>query len=251
LLKILGVEQTQGDGYIFVLMGMGVQYASIKSWAVDDRPREKLLLKGRAALSDAELISILLSTGSKGLSAVALSQKILELSRNSLNDLGKLSIADFKKIKGVGQAKAIKIVAALELGRRRKEEDLADPIRIQTSKDSYRFFEPFLSDLPHEEFWILLLNGGNKIVGYKRISEGGVNSTIADAKIIFKHAVEHLATSIVLCHNHPSGNIKPSIADIGLTKKLKDAGKLLEISIVDHIIIGDKQYFSFADEDML
>jgi len=223
----------------------------IKSWAEDDRPREKMLLKGRAALSDAELISILVSTGSREDSAVSLSKKILSLSGNSLNDLGKLSIADFRKIKGIGEAKAIKIVAALELGRRRKEESFPEPARMKTSKDSFRFFEPILADLPNEAFWVMLLNSRSKIVGYKRISEGGVNATIADAKIIFKHALEHLATSIVLCHNHPSGNKEPSESDIMLTQKLKSAGKLLEISIADHIIIADKSYFSFADAGML
>lgn len=223
----------------------------IKSWAEDDRPREKMLLKGRAALSDAELISILVSSGSREDSAVSLSKKILALSGNSLNDLGKLSIADLKKIKGIGEAKAVKIVAALELGRRRKEEAFPEPARIQTSKDSFRFFEPILADLPNEEFWVMLLNSRSKMVGYKRISEGGVNATIADAKIIFKYALEHLATSVVLCHNHPSGNKEPSESDIMLTQKLKRAGKLLEISIVDHIIIADKSYFSFADAGIL
>lgn len=239
--------------FIFVWMSAKpvLKNIPIKDWAVDDRPREKLLLKGRAALSDAELIAILVATGSKEDSAVGLSKKILALSRNSLNDLGRFSVTDFRKIKGIGKAKAITIVAALELGRRRKEEATAAQVKIQTSKDSYRFFEPFLSDLPHEEFWILLLNSGNKILGYKRISEGGIVGTIADMKIIFKHAVELLASSIVLCHNHPSGNTKPSMADIVLTKKLKESGALLDIAIVDHIIIGEKSYFSFADGGIL
>jgi DNA repair protein RadC len=223
----------------------------IKDWAEDDRPREKLLLKGRSALSDAELISILVSTGSREDSAVGLSKKVLALSGNNLNELGKLSITDFRRIKGIGDAKAIKIMAALELGRRRKEEQFSEPQRIQTSKDSFRIFEPILADLPHEEFWVLLLNGGCKVLGNKRISEGGITATIADIKIILKHAVEHLATSIVICHNHPSGNKHPSDADILLTKKIKEAGRLLEISLVDHIIIGENGYFSFADGGIL
>jgi DNA repair protein RadC len=223
----------------------------IKNWAEDDRPREKLLLKGRSALSNAELIAILIATGNPEESAVGLSKKILSLTRNRLSDLGKLTITDLKKIKGIGEAKAVTIAAALELGRRRKEEDTRDTKKIITSKDAFSFFEPFLSDLPHEEFWVLLLNGANKIISSKRISEGGTQSTIVDVKIIFRYAIEHLACNIVLCHNHPSGNIKPSNSDILLTKKLKECGRMLDITVSDHLIIGDRNYYSFADDGML
>jgi DNA repair protein RadC len=253
MLKILDPVEIQRGFYIFVtVIGKApIKNVTIKDWAYDDRPREKLLLKGHSALSDAELIAILVSSGSKEESAVDVSKKILALTQNNLNDLAKLSINDLKKIKGIGPAKAIAITAALELGRRRKQEDAKEQLKIRTSKDAYRFFEPLLGDLRHEEFWVLLLNSGNRIVGNKRVSEGGLSGTVADVKIIFKHAVEHLATSVVLCHNHPSGNLKPSLADILLTRKLKEAGKLLEVSVVDHIVIGDGGYFSFADGGVL
>lgn len=224
---------------------------SIKHWAEDDRPREKFMLKGRHSLSDAELIAILISTGSKEESAVDLAKNILALTHNNLNDLGRVSVKDLIKIKGVGMAKAISILAALELGRRRKEEYKKDRTILNTSKECYRYLEPLLVDLPHEEFWIVLLNRSNKVLGHKRISEGGVSGTVVDFKIILKYAIENLATGIVLGHNHPSGSAIPSNADRSLTKKLKDACRMLDIEINDHIIVGDKAYYSFADDSKL
>ena len=219
----------------------------IKQWAEDDRPREKLLLKGCSALSNAELIGILIATGTREESAVDLAKKMLSNVENNLNELGKLSVRELRKTKGIGEAKAITIIAALELGRRRKDEDVFKKKQITTSKDVFDYFQPLLSDYKHEEFWILLLNRSNKIIGRKRISEGGINGTVADPRIIFKYAVEELASSMILCHNHPSGNIKPSDEDIKLTQKIKDAGKVLDIAVIDHIIISENSYYSFAD----
>jgi DNA repair protein RadC len=222
---------------------------TIKQWAEDDRPREKLLLKGKAGLSDAELIAILIATGTKEDSAVAVAQKVLHLTQNNLTELGRLSVTDLKKIKGIGEAKAITIVAALELGRRRNQEQAETTQQFLTSHDSYSLFAPILSDLPHEEFWVLLLNRAHKMIDYKRLSEGGVSGTIVDIKIALKYAVENLASVIVICHNHPSGNPQPSELDRALTKKLKAAASLLEITMVDHIIIARDTYYSFSDHD--
>lgn len=224
---------------------------SIKQWAEDDRPREKFMQKGRHSLSDAELLAILIATGTKDESAVDLAKNILALTQNNLNDLGRLSVKDLTKIRGIGEAKAITISAALELGRRRKEESKKEPQKLLNSRECYLYLEPFLADLPHEEFWVVLLNRGNKILAHKRISEGGVSGTVVDFKIILKFALENLATSIVLAHNHPSGNTLPSQADKGLTQKLKEACRLVDMHITDHIIIGDQDYFSFSDEGIL
>ncbi len=223
----------------------------IKQWAEDDRPREKLMLKGLHALSDAELLAILIATGTRDESAVELSKKILSLTNHNLNELGKLQTGDFKKIKGIGEAKALTLIAALELGRRRKTSESVKRMQIASSKDSFDWFYPLISDLPHEEFWVLLLNRNNRCLQSRKVSEGGVSGTLVDSKILFKYALENLASSIVLCHNHPSGNTKPSEADLQLTRKLTDAAKLLDILIIDHVIIGDKTYFSFADEGLL
>ena len=224
---------------------------TIKAWAEDDRPREKLQLKGRQTLSDAELIAILIGSGNTEESAVELSKKILASVNNNLNELAKLTIADLIKFKGIGEAKAISIIAALEVGRRRKETDTPQRTQIKTSIDAYNILKATLLDLPHEEFWVLYLNRSNQLIKKELISRGGVAGTVVDAKIIFKSAVEILASSIVLCHNHPSGNSKPSEQDIQLTKKLKEAGKLLDIPIVDHIIFTENGYYSFADEGAL
>jgi DNA repair protein RadC len=224
----------------------------ITQWAEDDRPREKTLLKGIGALSDAELIALLIATGTKEESAVDLGKRILQLTQNNLNQLGKLSIKELQKVKGIGQAKAITIAAALELGRRRKlEEARSDFTTISSSMQAFAYFEPLLADLPVEEFWVAYLNRRNKLIEVKRISEGGVSGTVADAKVIFKHAVELLASSIMLCHNHPSGTLQPSDADRVLTRKLVAAGKVLDIFVIDHLIIADGQYFSFADEGLM
>ena len=224
---------------------------NILSWAEEDRPREKLLLKGKSALSDAELIAILIGSGTKSLSAVDVGKKILHEASNNLNELARFSVKDLKKIKGIGEAKAITIVSALELGRRRKEEDFKDKIKISSSNDIYQLIKPELMDLPKEEFWIILLNRANRLIKKEQISSGGISGTVADPKIIFKAALDQYASSIILVHNHPSGNLKPSQADINLTKKMKEAGKLLEIPVLDHIIFSNEGYLSFADEGML
>ena len=230
---------------------MEVIRTSIKQWAEEDRPREKLLLKGKSVLSEAELIGILIGSGTASLSAVDLAKQILHSVDNNLNKLAKLSVNDLKKFKGIGEAKAINIVSALELGRRRKDAEQPKRIKITCSNDVFESMHPFLQDLPHEEFWILLLNRSNHILRPIAISHGGVSGTVADAKIIFKYAVEELASSIILVHNHPSGNTKPSEADIKLTKKLKESGSILEIPILDHIIYSDSGYLSMADEGLL
>ncbi|MFN8348877.1 MAG: DNA repair protein RadC [Spirosomataceae bacterium] len=223
----------------------------ILSWAEEDRPREKLLLKGKAALSDAELIAILIGSGTRELSAVDLSKIILQKASNNLNELAKLTIKDLMKIKGIGEAKAISIAAALELGRRRKESEPVRRPRISSSRDAYEQIQPYLLDLPHEEFWLLLLNRANEVIRPVQISQGGVSGTVADPKIIFKVAIEHLASAVILVHNHPSGNLRPSEADKELTRRLLAAGKMLEIPILDHLIFTDKNYLSFADEGLL
>jgi DNA repair protein RadC len=223
----------------------------ILSWAEEDRPREKLLLKGKSALSDAELIAILIGSGTRSLSAVDVAKIILTKAENDLNQLAKFSVKDLQKIKGIGEAKAISIVSALELGRRRKDVDFVQKARITCSNDIYQLMKPELMDLPKEEFWILLLNRANSLIKKEQISSGGVSGTVADPKIIFKAALDQYASSVVLVHNHPSGNLKPSQADINLTNKMKEAGKLLEIPILDHIIFGDQGYMSFADEGLL
>lgn len=224
---------------------------NILSWAEEDRPREKLLLKGKAALSDAELIGILIGSGTRSMSAVDLSKLILKAAGNNLNELAKQSVNDLKKFKGIGEAKAIAIVSALELGRRRKESQYLQKPTITCSKDAYEVIKPELLDLSYEVFWVLLLNRANQVVKKSQISAGGVSGTVVDAKIIFKIAIENLCSSIILVHNHPSGNIKPSSADLKLTKKLKDAGNMLEIPVLDHLIFADHKYLSFADEGML
>ncbi|MBR9831688.1 RadC family protein [Acidiluteibacter ferrifornacis] len=227
------------------------KHLGIKAWAEEDRPREKLLLKGKTALSDAELIAILIGSGSRDETAVELSKRILSAASNNLNQLGKMSIVDLQKFKGIGEAKAISIAAALELGRRRKETEAVKRVKITASSVVFENMREVMEDLPHEEFWVLLLNRGNQILERVNISKGGVSQTVVDSKIIFKMAIDKLASSIILCHNHPSGNLKPSDADIQLTKKLKEAGRILDLPILDHLIFADNTYFSFADEGLL
>lgn len=222
--------------------------SKILSWAEEDRPREKLLLKGKAALSDAELIAILIGSGTRELSAVDLSKLILQSVNNNLNELAKLSINDLMKFKGIGDAKAISIAAALELGRRRKESETLKKPKVSSSADAYEAIRPYLMDLQHEQFWVLLLNRANEVIRPQQISIGGVSGTVADPKMIFKAAIEHLASSIILVHNHPSGNLTPSQTDKDLTKKVKEAGRTLDIPVLDHLIFSDNAYFSFADE---
>ena len=222
----------------------------ILSWAEDDRPREKMLLKGNGALSDAELIAILIGSGTVDLSAVDVAKLILQKANNNLNELARLSLKDLMKVKGIGEAKAISIAAALELGRRRKDAEAVRRPKITCSRDAYDQIKPYLWDVPHEEFWILLLSRSNEVIRPVQISQGGVSGTVADPKLIFKHAIEHLASALILVHNHPSGNLTPSQADKDLTKRLKEAGKLLDTPVLDHLIFTDTNYFSFADEGL-
>lgn len=224
---------------------------SIKKWNEDDRPREKLLLKGRGALSDAELIAILIGSGSREESAVALSQRILGSVDNNLSELGRLSITDFMAFKGIGEAKAISIAAAMELGRRRRTGEALERKKITSSTSVFEYVQPLIGELPHEEFWILYLNNSNRILKSAQLSKGGITGTVVDVRLAFKEALQLGAVGIILAHNHPSGTLKPSQADIQLTKKLKLAGDSLDIKVLDHLIITEKAYFSFADENML
>ena len=224
---------------------------SIKQWAEEDRPREKLIIKGRAALSDAELIAILIGSGTPKISAVDLAKTILAATGNDLNELAKLSLADLKKFNGIGEAKAISIISALELGRRRKETEVVKKPKVQSSTDAYNYLKPYLMDLDHEQFWVLFLNRANQIIKPEMVSAGGVSGTVVDAKLVFKKALEALASNIILVHNHPSGNLRPSEQDIKLTKKLMTAGQTLDIPVLDHIIFTDDGYFSFSDNAMM
>lgn len=224
---------------------------NIKSWSPEDRPREKLLLKGTSALSDAELIAILLGSGTAKLSAVDVAKKVLAHVGNSLDNLAKVSVKELMKAKGIGEAKAVTIVASMELGRRRREQSPEDKPKLESSLSAFNMIKSDLQDLPHEEFWVLLLSRSSRMIKKKRVSEGGVSGTVADPKIIFKFALDELASGVILAHNHPSKNLKPSDSDIALTKKLKEAGKLLEIAVLDHIIVAGQEYFSFADEGLI
>lgn len=224
---------------------------SIKAWAEEDRPREKMLLKGKHSLSEAELLAILIGSGSTEETAVGLSQRILHSVDNNLQELGKRSLAELRKFKGIGQAKAITIAAALELGRRRQLSQIKSRPQITSSRDAFKVIAPLLMDLPHEEFWILLLNRANRVLAREQISIGGVSGTVVDAKIIFRKAIEGGACSVILCHNHPSGNLQPSQADIDLTHKLVAAGKNLDIFVLDHLIVAETGYYSLADEGVM
>ncbi len=226
------------------------EITGIRSWAEEDRPREKLLQKGSHVLSDAELIAILIGSGVPGESAVDVAKAILKSVDNNLNELGKLTVRDLKKFKGIGEAKAISIVAALELAKRRRVAEVKEKEKIAGSKDVYEYFH-HLADLRSEEFWVMYLNRANKIISGQKISQGGITGTVADTRLIFKSALDHFACSIVLCHNHPSGNLQPSNEDKALTQKIKQAGQLLDIAVLDHLIISDAGYFSFADEGLL
>ncbi|RLD57599.1 MAG: hypothetical protein DRI97_05015 [Bacteroidetes bacterium] len=223
----------------------------IRLWAEDDRPREKLQMKGKRALSNAELIAILIGTGTKEHTAVELSKHILKAAGGKLKELSRLSVADLMKNKGIGEAKAVSLIAALELANRSGSEQGLARKKVSSSRDVYAFFKPLLQDSSYEEFWIMLLNRGNKIINSICISQGGLSGTVADPKKIFKTGLEQYAASLILCHNHPSGNIKPSESDIRLTQKLKKAGSFLDLPVIDHIILGDDSYFSFADEGLL
>lgn len=224
---------------------------SIKNWALDDRPREKLFAKGAAALSNSELLAILLNNGSKNKSAVEMAREILKIGGDNLNELGKLSLSDFKQVKGIGDAKSILIMAALELGRRRQASVSLEKPVVRSSRDIARFLQATLQDYRYEVFAVVFLNRANKINHFEIISKGGITGTVADPRIILKKALEEEATSIILCHNHPSGNLQPSRADEDLTKKIKEAANYLDIKIIDHIIVSEEGYYSFADEGIL
>jgi len=222
---------------------------SVRDWSPEDRPREKLLSKGVNALSNAELLAVILRSGTKEETVVELSQRILQSFGNDLNRLGKVTanhlISNFK---GVGEAKAISIIAALELGKRRKAEDINKQKKIISSLDIYNYFHPFLCDLPHEEFWALFLNHSNRIIDRLKISQGGIAETVVDGKIIYKEAIARLASSVVLCHNHPSGNYMPSPQDTSVTFKIRKGLEALDMRLLDHVILTDGKYYSFADE---
>ncbi|UYW01543.1 DNA repair protein RadC [Flavobacterium agricola] len=224
---------------------------SIKNWAEDDRPREKLLLKGRGTLSDAELIAILIGSGTKEETAVELAKRILQHFNNNLALVSKQSVKQLTQFKGIGEAKAISIVAALELGKRRRELDSEKIIKIKSAKDVVLFMQPYLSDLLHEEFWCLFLNNAHTILHQAMLSKGGITTSLVDIRILFKLALEHNATALILIHNHPSGVLTASQADKAITQKIVEAGKTLDISILDHVIYTDNGYLSFANEGLI
>ncbi len=224
---------------------------SIKSWALDDRPREKLMQKGKTVLSHAELVAILIGSGNRDESAVALSKRILGSVDNDLNALAKLSIEELMKFKGIGEAKAISIVTALEFGKRRQFEDKKTVSKINSSRDVYIIMQPLIADLQHEEFWVLFLNNSNKVLAKSQLSKGGLTATLVDVRLLFKRAIELSSVGVIVCHNHPSGKLQPSNSDIELTHKIKEAGKTLDIKLLDHLIITEKAYFSFADKGIL
>jgi len=224
---------------------------SIKYWAEDDQPREKLMLKGKAALSDAELIAILIGSGSRNESAVELSKRILASVDNNLNALGKQSLQQLMSFKGIGEAKAISIAAAMELGRRRRDEETVDLKRITASKTVFEIMQPIIGELPHEEFWIIYLNNSNKVIYKTQLSKGGMTGTVVDVRIVFKTALEHNAVGMILVHNHPSGTLIASEQDKQVTRQLKMAGHALDIKVLDHVIVTEHSYYSFADSGIL
>ncbi|WP_435182215.1 RadC family protein [Cellulophaga omnivescoria] len=227
------------------------QSFSIKNWSNDDKPREKLAQKGKSVLSDAELIAILIGSGSRDESAVELSKRILGSVNNNLNDLGKLSINQLMQFKGIGEAKAITITAALEIGRRKRGEEAKKIEKIGSSKDVFNLLQPILGELPHEEFWIIYLNNSNKVIHQAQLSKGGITGTLVDVRLVLKQALEIGAIGLILAHNHPSGGLKPSTADKQITEKLKNAAAALDMKVLDHIIITQREYFSFADDNLL
>lgn len=227
------------------------QNRAITAWAEEDRPREKMMLKGCHALSDAELIAILIGSGTVGESAVALAQRILAQADGNLHELGKRSMKDLQRFKGVGEAKAITIVAALELGRRRQLSDLRERPRINNSRDAFNAIAPLLTDLHHEEFWLLMLNRKNEVFARERLSTGGTSGTVVDIKLVFKTAIEARAAAFVAIHNHPSGSLDPSAEDVTLTKRLQQAGQIMDLPLLDHLIVSERGYYSFADHGLV
>lgn len=224
---------------------------SIKFLAEDDRPREKFLLKGKNSLSDAELLAIIMGSGNREDSAVELGRKILDSVGNNWHNLSLLQISDLMKFKGIGEAKAISIAVALEIGRRRAAQEVPDKVQVTNSKESYKILLPYLADLQTEEFWAIFLNQNNRVLGKSKLSSGGINQSVVDIRVLFKMALEQLATGIIVAHNHPSGNLKPSSEDIKITKQIEEAGKILNIQLLDHLIITQNSYLSFADENIL
>jgi len=224
---------------------------SIKLLAEDDRPREKFLLKGKNSLSDAELLAIIMGSGNREDSAVQLARKILDSVGNNWHNLSLLQIPDLLKFKGVGEAKAISIATALEIGRRRAAQEVPEKIQITNSQETYKILAPFLADLQTEEFWAVFLNQNNRVISKTRLSSGGINQSVVDIRILFKNALEHFATGIIVAHNHPSGNLKPSQEDLKITKQIAEAGKILNIQLLDHLILSQNSYLSFADENLL
>ncbi|MBO0321703.1 DNA repair protein RadC [Muricauda sp. CAU 1633] len=224
---------------------------SIKNWADDDKPREKLVQKGSFVLSDAELIAILIGSGNKDESAVELSKRILASVGHNLNELGKLTVNQLKKFKGIGEAKAVTIAAALEMGRRRRGEEAQKVTKVSASKDVFELMYPLMGELQHEEFWIVYLNNSNKVIHKSQLSKGGITGTLVDVRLVLKQALDLGAVGIILAHNHPSGTLKPSAADKQITDKLKKASEALDIKILDHLILAQHHYFSFADQGIL
>jgi DNA repair protein RadC len=223
----------------------------MRYWSEDDRPREKLLLKGKTALSDAELIAILIGSGSRNETAVGLGQRILSAAGNNLNSLGKMSVAQLITFKGIGQAKAIAIVAAMELARRKRTAETAELFKINSSKSIFEMMQPIIGELPHEEFWIIYLNNSNKVLTKSQLSKGGITGTLVDVRLVYKTALEMGATGIILCHNHPSGSLSASEPDKLITRKMRLAGENLDIKVLDHVIVTETAWFSFADEGLL
>ena len=224
---------------------------SIKEWSVNDRPREKFISKGKDALSDSELLAILIRSGTRNRSALAVSQEILQLSENNLSALAKMDLQDLMMVKGIGSTKAITIMTALELGRRRRLSEAVNRVKISTSNDAYDLMAPLLEDLTTEQFWVLYLNNANKVLCKEQISAGGMTATIVDVRLILKRALELNSTALVLCHNHPSGTLEPSKADVDVTNKMKKAASYMDIQVLDHLIVSDIAYFSFADQGRL
>ncbi|MGY0391801.1 RadC family protein [Bizionia sp. KMM 8389] len=232
-------------------MGKKEASLSIKNWSQDDQPREKLRDKGKAALSDAELVAIIIGSGSRNESALELCKRILASVDNNLNQLGKLSLTDLMAFKGIGEAKAIAIAAAMELGRRRRSEEALERNIITSSTSVFELMQPIIGELPHEEFWIIYLNNSNKVLQKQQLSKGGITGTLVDVRLVLKNALQFGAVSLILVHNHPSGTLKPSEADKQITQKLKKAGESLDIKVLDHLIVTEKAYFSFADDNLL
>ncbi|HEY5510231.1 MAG TPA: DNA repair protein RadC [Prolixibacteraceae bacterium] len=223
----------------------------IKTWAVEDRPREKMISRGISSLTDAELIAILISSGNSNESAVELSRRIMESNHHNLHELGKLNCDELKRFRGIGPAKAITLLAAMEIGRRRNQSEALEKDQIKGSRDASNYMRPVIGDLSHEEFWVIFLNRHNKVIEKQKLSQGGMTGTVIDVRLVLKLALEKHATSLIFCHNHPSGNLEPSDADKKITRQLKEAGALMEIPVVDHLIVTQSGFFSFADEGLL